>query len=96
LSFKVDGIYQETSNTRECARVPTLVNILMSVKLQNKLAIFLKRSSNSISSKYTRLFKKYKLTPVENQSPSGVGVIKDRMASTIDTEVDAADDLPHF
>jgi len=38
----------------------------------------------------------YQLTPEENQSPSGVGVTKDRMASTIDTAVDAADDLPHF
>jgi hypothetical protein len=65
-------------------------------QVAKQTCIFLKRSSNSISSKYTRLFKKYKLTPVENQSPSGVGVIKDRMASTIDTEVDAADDLPHF
>lgn len=37
-----------------------------------------------------------KLTPEENQSPSGVGVINDFMASTIDTAVDAADDLPHF
>ena len=39
---------------------------------------------------------KYELTPEENQSPSGVGVTKDFMASTIDTEVDAAEDLPHF
>lgn len=37
-----------------------------------------------------------KLTPEENQSPSGVGVIKDLMASAIDTAVDAAEDLPHF
>lgn len=36
------------------------------------------------------------LTPDENQSPSGVGVIKDLMASTIDTAVEAAEDLPHF
>lgn len=36
------------------------------------------------------------LTPEENQSPSGVGVTKDFMASTIDTAVDAAEDLPHF
>ena len=40
--------------------------------------------------------KKNVLTPEENQSPSGVGVIKDFMASTIETEVDAAEDLPHF
>lgn len=37
-----------------------------------------------------------KLTPVENQSPSGVGVTRDLIASTIDTAVDAAEDLPHF
>lgn len=37
-----------------------------------------------------------KLTPEENQSPSGVGVMRDFMASTIETAVDAADDLPHF
>lgn len=36
------------------------------------------------------------LTPVENQSPSGVGVTSDLIASTIDTAVDAAEDLPHF
>lgn len=36
------------------------------------------------------------LTPEENQSPSGVGVTRDLMASTIDTAVDAAEDLPHF
>lgn len=40
--------------------------------------------------------KKYGLTPVENQSPSGVGVTSDLMPSTIDTAVDAADDRPHF
>lgn len=38
----------------------------------------------------------YKLTPEENQSPSGVGVTRDLIASTIDTAVDAAEDLPHF
>jgi len=37
-----------------------------------------------------------KLTPVENQSPSGVGVTRDLIASAIETAVDAADDLPHF
>jgi hypothetical protein len=37
-----------------------------------------------------------KLTPVENQSPSGVGVTRDLIASAIDTAVDAAEDLPHF
>lgn len=36
------------------------------------------------------------LTPEENQSPSGVGVTRDLMASTIETAVDAAEDLPHF
>lgn len=35
-------------------------------------------------------------TPDENQSPSGVGVIRDLMPSTIETAVDAAEDLPHF
>lgn len=40
--------------------------------------------------------KKYGLTPVENQSPSGVGVTSDLMPSTIDTAVDAAEDRPHF
>ncbi len=42
------------------------------------------------------MLNKHELTPDENQSPSGVGVTKDRIASTIDTEVDAAEDLPHF
>jgi hypothetical protein len=37
-----------------------------------------------------------KSTPEENQSPSGVGVTSDRMASTIETAVDAAEGLPHF
>jgi hypothetical protein len=37
-----------------------------------------------------------KFTPVENQSPSGVGVTRDLIASTIETAVDAAEDLPHF
>ena len=37
-----------------------------------------------------------KLTPEENQSPSGVGVTRDLIASTIETAVDAAEDLPHF
>lgn len=36
------------------------------------------------------------LTPEENQSPSGVGVTRDLMASTIETAVDAAEDRPHF
>lgn len=36
------------------------------------------------------------LTAEENQSPGGVGVIRDFMASAIDTAVDAAEDLPHF
>lgn len=36
------------------------------------------------------------LTPEENQSPSGVGVIRDFIASTMDTAVDAAEDRPHF
>lgn len=36
------------------------------------------------------------LTPEENQSPLGVGVTRDLMPSTIDTAVDAAEDLPHF
>ena len=35
-------------------------------------------------------------TPEENQSPSGVGVTRDLMASTMETAVEAADDLPHF
>lgn len=38
----------------------------------------------------------HELTPEENQSPSGVGVTRDLMASAIDTAVDAAEDLPHF
>ena len=38
----------------------------------------------------------HELAPEENQSPSGVEVIKDLMASTVDTAVDAAEDLPHF
>jgi hypothetical protein len=37
-----------------------------------------------------------KLTPEENESPSGVGVTRDLIASTIETAVDAAEDLPHF
>lgn len=45
------------------------------------------------SFKYTSL---YILTPEENQSPGGVGFVRDFMASTIDTAVDAAEDLPHF
>jgi hypothetical protein len=42
--------------------------------------------------------KKYcdRSTPDENQSPSGVGVTRDLIASTTDTAVEAADDLPHF
>lgn len=36
------------------------------------------------------------VTPVENQSPGGVGVTRDLMASTMETAVDAAEDLPHF
>lgn len=43
-----------------------------------------------------KLNKSELITPDENQSPSGVGVTKDRIASTIDTAVDAAEDLPHF
>jgi hypothetical protein len=45
---------------------------------------------------YACTLNKSELTPDENQSPSGVGVIKDRIASAIDTAVDAAEDLPHF
>jgi hypothetical protein len=40
--------------------------------------------------------KRLELTPEENQSPSGVGVTRDFIASTIETAVDAAEDLPHF
>lgn len=36
------------------------------------------------------------LTPDENQSPLGVGITRDFIASTIETAVDAAEDLPHF
>lgn len=36
------------------------------------------------------------LTPEENQSPSGVGVTSDFIASTTDTAVDAAEERPHF
>lgn len=38
----------------------------------------------------------HELTADENQSPSGVGVTRDLMASAIETAVDAAEDLPHF
>lgn len=36
------------------------------------------------------------LTPDENQSSFGVGITSDFIASTIETAVDAAEDLPHF
>lgn len=36
------------------------------------------------------------LTPDENQSPFGVGMTRDFIASTIETAVEAAEDLPHF
>ena len=35
-------------------------------------------------------------TPVENQSPSGVGVTRDFIASTMETAVEAAEERPHF
>lgn len=35
-------------------------------------------------------------TALEKQSPGGVGVISDLMASAMDTAVENAEDLPHF
>lgn len=45
---------------------------------------------------YKMQLHKGELTPEENQSSLGVGVIRDLMASTMDTAVDAAEDRPHF
>ena len=42
------------------------------------------------------IVKSSKLTPLENQSPSFVGVTRDFIASAIETAVDAAEDRPHF
>ena len=40
--------------------------------------------------------KSSKLTALENQSPSFVGVTRDFIASAMETAVDAAEDRPHF
>lgn len=68
------------------------VRISSSIHLKNPLQVQ-KQDETPLHIQRKKLIS---LTPVENQSPSGVGVTRDLIASTIDTEVDAAEDLPHF
>ena len=57
-----------------------------------EMAVDLRGTSNEVPQQWIQI----RPTPDENQSPSGVGVVSDLMASTTETAVEAAEERPHF